>query len=304
MNATTITIVTRKSPLALRQAHLVQQQLQSHYPHLKIDTLATATSGDKIQNKSLADIGGKDLFVKDLQQVVLDKHAHIAVHSIKDMSVKKTSGLLLAAYCRRADPRDVFISELHEDLQQLPSEALVGTSSPRRQCQLAALNPQLNIQPIRGNVGTRLQKLAAGECDAIILAAAGLKRLNLENKIRHYLDPQVFIPAIAQGAIGIECRDDDANTIELLKTLDDADTRTCVTAERAVNLRLNGDCFTPLAAHASLKEGNLQLIAMVGSVDGKHIIRNEITGPAAQATALGLELGDRLLAQGAAKFLQ
>lgn len=304
MSKSTITIVTRKSPLALWQAELVQQQLTSCYPGLKVEILGKTTEGDKILNKSLAGIGGKDLFVKDLQQTLLNKEADIAVHSIKDMSVKKNSGLLLAAFCRREDPRDVFVSNSYENLDALPDNATIGTSSPRRQCQLNATKPHLAIKPIRGNVGTRLEKLASGEFDAIILAAAGLLRLSHENRIREYLDPEAFIPAIGQGAIGIECHADDIHMIELLEKLDHHPTRICITAERAVNRRLNGDCFTPLAAHAVLHDNNtLHLIAMVGSVDGKHIIRNEIEGPANQAEALGLELGDRLLDQGAGEFL-
>lgn len=303
MSKSTIRIVTRKSPLALRQAELVQQQLTSSYPDLKIEIVGKTTEGDRILNKSLADIGGKDLFVKDLQQTLVNKEADIAVHSIKDMSVKKTSGLLLAAFCQREDPRDVFVSNSYKSLEALPDNATIGTSSPRRQCQLNAINPHLAIKSIRGNVGTRLKKLESGEYDAIILAAAGLKRLRYENRIREYLDPRAFIPAIGQGAIGIECRADDLHTIELLEKLDHQTTRICVTAERAVNRRLNGDCFTPLAAHAVLENNKLHLIAMVGSIDGKHIIRNEIDGPANQAEALGLELGDRLLDQGAGEFL-
>lgn len=304
MNALTITIVARKSPLALWQAKRVQQQLNSHYPDLKINILGRTTEGDKIQNISLTDIGGKDLFVKDLQHALLEKHAHIAVHSIKDMSVKKIPNLTLAAFCQREDPRDVLVSNAYESLEELSEGTIIGTSSPRRQCQLNTLKPHLDIKPIRGNVGTRLKKLTSGEYGAIILAAAGLKRLSLDNKIKQYLDPHKFIPAIGQGAIGVECRSDDTNTIKLLKTLDDVDTRTCVIAERAVNRRLNGDCFTPLAAHAVLKQNKLHLTAMVGSLDGRHVIRNEIAGSSDQAEALGLELGDRLLTQGAGKLLK
>jgi len=303
MSSSSIKIVTRKSPLALYQATYVQKQLEHHYPGLKVDILGKTTTGDRIQHKPLATIGGKDLFVKDLQQALLDKQADIAVHSIKDMSVNDTPNLILAAFCRRDDPRDVFVSSNYSNIKSMPDNAIIGTSSPRRQSQINALKPHLEIKAIRGNVETRLKKLESNQYDAIILAAAGLKRLNFKQKITEYLEPRVFIPAIGQGAIGIECRADDANTLEWLQLLDDTETRTCVTAERAVNRRLNGDCFTPIAAHATLKENKLHLTAMVGSLDGTHIIKNEITGPADQATALGLALGDRLLAQGAEELL-
>lgn len=302
MKNPTIKIVTRKSPLALFQATFVAQQLEHHHPNQKIEIIGRTTEGDRIQHKPLTAIGGKDLFVKDLQQMLLDKQADIAVHSIKDMSAKNIPGLLLAAFCRREDPRDTLISYKYNDMKSLPDNAIVGTSSPRRECQINSLK-HVTIKSIRGNVETRLKKLESGEYDAIILAAAGLKRLNLEKHITEYLEPQIFIPAIGQGAIGIECRINDAHTRELLQSLDDADTRVCVTAERVVNQRLNGDCYTPLAAHAFLKEKKIYLSGMVGSLDGTHIIHDTIDGHKDKAEALGLELGDRLLAQGADRLL-
>jgi len=297
-----LTIVTRKSPLALWQAEYVQKQLLSHYPELKINILGKTTQGDQTQ-KPLTDIGGKDLFVKDLQKTLLNEQTHIAVHSIKDMSAKEFPGLTLAAFCKREDPRDAFVSNQYKSLHELPAGAIVGTSSPRRHCQLKMLQPDIIAKPIRGNVGTRLTKLDTGEYDAIILAVAGLKRLNLENKIREHLNPDHFIPAIGQGIIGIECRSDDAATQALLKTLDNREARLCATAERAVNRRLEGDCFTPLAAHAILIDDEIQLCGMVGNFEG-HFLRSEIKGPAKDAEKLGTELADDLLSQGAAKLLK
>ena len=304
MSTTTLTIATRKSPLARWQAQYVQQQLLAHYPHLTINIIGQTTAGDKTQDKPLADIGGKDLFVKELQQMLLNNEADIAVHSIKDMSVKDAPGLSIAAFCPREDPRDVFISNTYQTLQDCPSGAVIGTSSPRRQSQLKALYPTVKATPIRGNVGTRLNKLDAGQFDGIILAAAGIKRLNLDKRIREYLDLQTFIPAIGQGVIGVECRSNDAATHTLLQALDNYDARIRMTTERAINQRLGGDCFTPIAAHAVLHGNDIHCIAMVGSLDGGKILRSEIRGKSDAAEQLGLNIADDLLVQGADVLLR
>lgn len=298
-----LTIVTRNSPLAIWQAEYVQRQLKAQHPDITIKIITHVTKGDKTQDRSLADIGGKNLFVKDLQKMLLHKKADIAIHSIKDMSVQDSSELLIAAYCMRDDPRDVLVSNEYEHLQDLQPGAVIGTTSPRRQSQLLAIKPDVMVKPIRGNVGTRLKKLDGDDYDAIILASAGLKRLKLNKRIKQYLQPPHFIPAIGQGIIGIECRSDDENTQDLVAKLDDHATRVCATAERAVNRKLKGDCFTPLAAYATLKKEEILLHAIVGSLDGKQILRSKKEGSIHEAEALGVAVADDLLAQGAQKLI-
>ena len=300
----TIVIATRQSPLALWQAEFVKQQLLISNPSLSISLLKTNTIGDKRQDVSLAEIGGKNLFIKELQSVVIDGIADIAVHSLKDLSVKQHPDLCLAAVCEREDPRDAFVSNHYPNIDSLPQSAVVGTASPRRQAQLAQWRPDLTIKLLRGNVQTRLSKLDNNEFDAIILACAGLIRLDLAHRITESLDPKRFIPAIAQGALGVECRQHDEEMKQLLTPLNHHETALCVAAERAVNIKLGGDCFTPIAAHATLvDENSLALAGFVGSIDGGACVRSSLSGDLDQAEGLGLEVANDLLAQGASTII-
>ncbi len=299
MISSPLRIVTRKSPLALWQARFVQSRLGALHPSLSIELVAVHTSGDKLLDASLATVGGKGLFVKELEERLLCGAADLAVHSMKDVSVDLPQGLVIPVVLAREDPRDAFVSQHHDDLQTLPHSALVGTSSLRRQCQLRAIRPDLKLQSLRGNVGTRLRKLDEGQFDAIILAAAGLKRLGLAARIRAYLDSDLLLPAIGQGAIGIECREGAEDLIQLITPLDDPRSRVCVGAERALNRRLFGGCQVPIAGHAEILHGELRLRALVGSVDGTRILRDAICGPPEHAEELGTRLAEKLLSQGA-----
>jgi hydroxymethylbilane synthase len=301
---TELRIATRKSPLALWQANYVKQQLELHHPGLVVTLVPMSTQGDKILDTPLAKIGGKGLFVKELEQAMLDDHADIAVHSMKDVPVDFPAGLGLAVICERDDPHDAFVSSRYASVTGLPVGAVVGTSSLRRQCQLRAQRPDLEIRDLRGNVNTRLAKLDAGEYDAIILAAAGLRRLEKADRIRSLLPPEFSLPANGQGAVGIECRLDDAQTLALLAPLEHAATRYCVTAERAMNRRLQGGCQVPIGAYALLADGKIWLRGLVGAIDGQQIIRGEVSGPSTQAEALGEQLAEQLLAQGADAILR
>lgn len=301
-----IKLATRQSPMALWQAHFIKNKLQELNPHLKFELLELITSGDKNLEIPIANLGGKSLFVKELQQALLDSRADIAVHCVKDMSVMDCPGLTLAAICERDDPRDVFVSNRYTNIHDLPKQAVIGSSSPRRQALLKSLRPDLQIKSLRGNVGSRLRKLDNGEYDAMILAAAGLKRLNEEKRIKSYLEVTHFIPAIGQGALGIECRIGDHDISFLLKHLNHEPSSICVRAERAVNRRLNGDCFTPIGAYAHFSDdSNTEIIltAMVGSMDGQIILKDEIAGPFHQPESLGTQLAENLLAKGAGDLL-
>lgn len=302
MKKSLLRIATRKSPLALWQANYVKNLLQNHYPELRVEFIPLLTTGDKKTDVELTKIGGKSLFVKELQAALLNDEADIAVHCIKDMSVIETPGLQLTAVCVREDPRDAFISNTFKSWSELPNNAIVGTASPRRQCQLLAMRSDIIIKPLRGNVGTRLNKLDNHEFDAIVLASAGLKRLNLASRITQYFSLQEFLPAIGQGALGIECRAEDKVTQSLVKIIDDAPTNQCVQAERAINFRLGGDCYTPIGAYGYIQEQTLWLEAMVGNLDGQQIVRDKISGPVDQAYRLGIKLAEKLLAKGADKF--
>ena len=299
----TLRIATRKSQLALWQAEYVRDMLTLHHPDLTVELVTMSTQGDKILDTPLAKVGGKGLFVKELERSLLDEETDIAVHSMKDVPVELPAGLHLAAICPREDPRDAFVSNRHASLDELPEGARLGTSSLRRQCQLAALRPDLEIVDLRGNVNTRLQKLDNGEYDAIILAAAGLKRLQFENRITAFLATDTSLPAIGQGAVGIECRRDDERVNELLAPLNDPDTATRVAAERAMNQRLQGGCQVPIAGYAELEHGVILLRGLVGRVDGSEIIRGEIAGPPEDAAHLGQVLAEDLLARGADDIL-
>ena len=295
----TLRIATRKSPLALWQAEHVAARLRAAHPGLAVELVGMSTQGDRILDSPLAKVGGKGLFVKELEVALLDGRADIAVHSMKDVPVEFPDGLHLPVILEREDPRDAFVSNAYARFEDLPQGARVGTSSLRRQCQLAARRPDLVIDSLRGNVNSRLAKLDAGQFDAIILAAAGLKRLGFADRIRCELEPETSLPAIGQGAIGIECRRDDARTGALIAVLDDPDTHLRLRAERALNTRLKGGCQVPIAGHAILDGDQLWLRGLVGESDGSRMLRAERRGPASEAEALGVQLAEDLLALGA-----
>lgn len=302
-STTPIRIATRQSPLALWQAHYVKDALQAAHPGLEVELVTMVTRGDVILDTPLAKVGGKGLFVKELEVAMLEGRADLAVHSMKDVPVDFPEGLGLVTICEREDPRDAFVSNTYASLDELPHGAIVGTCSLRRQCQLKEARPDLVIKELRGNVGTRLGKLDAGEFDAIILAAAGLKRLKLEQRIRSFIEPEQSLPAVGQGAVGIECRLDDARLRELLAPLSHAETTDRVLCERAMNLTLEGGCQVPIGSYALLEGDDLWLRALIGEPDGSHIVRGEIRGPRQDAERLGVELANQLLANGARDIL-
>ncbi len=300
-----IRIATRQSPLALWQAHYVQEQLMAAHPGVQVELVPMVTKGDVLLDTPLSKVGGKGLFVKELELAMLENRADLAVHSMKDVPVAFPEGLGLVTICQRADPLDAFVSGKYASLDELPEGAVVGTSSLRRQCQISARRPDLVIRSLRGNVGTRLSKLDAGEYDAIILAAAGLKRLGLESRIRSTLAAEVSLPAVGQGAVGIECRTDDTVLIELLQALNHHDTETCVRAERAMNTRLEGGCQVPIGSYALLQpDDQLWLRGLVGSPDGSQMISAERRGHRDQAEQLGIALAEELLEKGAGDILR
>lgn len=304
MNSRTIRIATRKSPLALWQAEHVAERLRQLHPGLQTELVKMTTRGDKILDAPLAKVGGKGLFVKELEQGMLEGEADIAVHSMKDVPVEFPPGLHLAAILEREDPCDALVSKRYAGLAELPPRARIGTSSLRRQCQIKARFPDCEILMLRGNVNTRLAKLDAGEFDAVILAAAGLKRLGLAERITQRLDVADSLPAIGQGAIGIECRSGDARVNELLQSLHDRDTSICVRAERALNARLQGGCQVPIAGFAELRGERLYLKGLVGRPDGSLLIRAEQSASPEDAEALGTAVAEELLAGGAEAILR
>ncbi len=299
-----IRIATRKSALALWQAEHVRAGLMAHHPGLEVELVTMTTRGDKILDSPLAKVGGKGLFVKELEQAMLDGRADIAVHSMKDVPVEFPEGLELAVILEREDPRDAFVSNRHESFEALPQGAVVGTSSLRRQCQLRALRPDLDIRDLRGNVNTRLDKLDAGDYDAIILACAGLKRLGFEDRIRQTLGPDVVLPAIGQGAVGIECRSGDEEIRALIEPLAHARTTERLRAERALNERLAGGCQVPIAGHAEIDHGVVVLRGLVGRPDGSEIVQGVISGRPEDGEELGRVLAEDLLSRGADAILQ
>lgn len=296
-------IATRKSLLALWQAEYVKAELEKHHPGLVVELVPLTSRGDKILDVPLAKVGGKGLFVKELEQALLEGEADIAVHSMKDVPMEFPEGLGLSVICPREDARDAFVSNRFNTLDDLPQGAVVGTSSLRRQCQLLAYRPDLQIKFLRGNVQTRLQKLDDGEYDAIILAAAGLIRLELHGRIRAFITPEQSLPAGGQGAVGIECRVDDSATIALLKPLHHQTTAEQVLAERAMNRHLQGGCQVPIACYAIHQGDQLWLRGLVGSPDGNQMLFDEISGSVVDAEKIGIELAERLLAAGADKIL-
>lgn len=303
MPAKIIRIATRKSPLALWQACHVAERLEKACPGLHTELVTMTTRGDKLLD-SLSKVGGKGWFVKELEQGLLEGRADIAVHSMKDVPVEFPQGLHLCAILQRENPLDAFVANHYASWRDLPRGARIGTSSLRRQCQISAQLPDCQILMLRGNVNTRLNKLDAGEYDAILLAVAGLKRLGLDERIAEALPPEVSLPSIGQGAIGVECRVDDAAVNALLTVLRHADSAVCVTAERALNARLQGGCQVPIAGYAELDGDRLRLRALVGSPDGKTIIRGEMVGTRTAAESLGRTLAEDLLSRGAAQVLQ
>ncbi|MDP2573017.1 hydroxymethylbilane synthase [Vibrio penaeicida] len=299
-----IRIATRKSPLALWQAHFVKDSLQAAHPGLDVELVTMVTKGDIILDTPLAKVGGKGLFVKELEVAMLEGRADLAVHSMKDVPVDFPEGLGLVTICEREDPRDAFVSNTFASIDDLPQGAVVGTCSLRRQCQLKEYRPDLHIKELRGNVGTRLGKLDAGEYDAIILAAAGLKRLKLEERISSVIEPEQSLPAVGQGAVGIECRLDDERLIKLLEPLNHPETANRVAAERAMNLTLEGGCQVPIGSYSLINGDEIWLRALVGEPDGSKVVRGEIKGPVVKAHELGVTLANQLLDQGAKDILE
>ncbi|SLJ83331.1 hydroxymethylbilane synthase [Psychrobacter sp. DAB_AL43B] len=335
---TTLNIATRQSPLALWQAEHIRDRLLELYPEMTINLLKIVTKGDKILDTPLAKIGGKGLFVKELEQALYERQADIAVHSLKDVPMELPEGLMLGVYCKRASPTDAFVSNTYNSIDELPQGAVVGTASLRRQCQIKAYRADLQIKTLRGNVGTRLRKLDAGEYDAIILATSGLQRIELDARIRSELDIDICLPAVGQGALAIECREDDAEVLKLLAPLNDDKARIRLIAERALNRHLQGGCQVPIAAYAVLQmagatgtssddNGNNQnansqngnndagdtlwLRGRVGQEDGSELLKVEkrltLTGSQAeqeaQANQLGIEVAEMLLDAGAGAIL-
>ena len=315
---TRLRIATRKSQLALWQAEHVAALLRAAHPGIEIELVPLVTQGDRIQDRSLAAIGGKGLFIKELEVAIEELRADIAVHSMKDVPTELPRGLTIAAVLKRADPRDALVTVSGiKRLEDLPRGAVVGTSSLRRQAQVRALRPDLRIEALRGNVDTRLRKLDTGagggvtadplagtRMDAIVLASAGLIRLGLESRITARLEPDICLPAVTQGVIGIECRQSDAAALKILQALEDAPTRLRMDAERAFAARLGGSCQSPIAAYAELDDNEITLRGLVAEPDGSRLLRDSATGRAADATALGRQLAERILAAGAGELLE
>ncbi len=297
-------IATRQSPLALWQAEHIRARLETLHADLKVELVTFVTQGDKILDTPLAKIGGKGLFVKELEAALLDGRADLAVHSMKDVPMKLPAGLSLAVICEREDPLDAFVSNTYASFEQLPQGAKVGTSSLRRKSQILKARPDLDIIDLRGNVGTRLSKLDAGLYDAIILASAGLKRLGLAERIRHTLPAEVSLPAVGQGALGLECRAEDQAVLDLILPLLHSETDVCVRTERAFNAYLEGGCQVPIAGYAILEQGQIHMQGRVGSVDGKTLLKAEQVGDINQAEKIGVALAQELLAQGAGDLLK
>jgi len=298
-----LTIATRASRLALWQAEHVRARLRTHYPDCQVELLTLTTLGDKILDRTLSKVGGKGLFVKELETALLDGRADLAVHSLKDVPVDLHAPFELCGVLARTDPRDAFVSNRYDTLAAMPAGAVVGTSSLRREAQIRARHPGLVIRPLRGNLDTRLGKLDAGDYDAIVLAAAGLQRLELSGRIRSVLDPMDSLPAAGQGALGLEICQDRTELRAWLAPLSCAATTACALAERAVSRTLGGSCQVPLGAYAQLQDGMLDLHALVASPDGRQLLRSHCRGDVARAEALGVAAAQALLDQGAGAIL-
>lgn len=298
-----IVIASRESLLAMWQAKHIQKRLSELYPQTEISILGMTTRGDQILDQSLSKIGGKGLFIKELEQALEDGRADIAVHSMKDMPMNVPDGFALAAITEREDPRDAFVSNRYRSLNELPEGSIVGTSSLRRESQLRAQFPHLKVKPLRGNVQTRLRKLDEGQYAAIILAAAGLKRLELSGRITALLSPEQSLPAVGQGALGIECRSDRTDLIQLMQPLHHQETAFCVEAERAMSRVLGGSCQVPLGAFAEIASGTLQLRGFVAQPDGKRIVSDVLKGEPSAGIAMGQQLAEKLIKQGADEIL-
>jgi hydroxymethylbilane synthase len=296
-------IATRQSRLALWQAEHVAARLREIHREIDVVLVPMSTQGDRVLDRALAEVGGKGLFIKELERALEDGRADIAVHSMKDVPSELPKGMTLSAMLTRADPRDAFISNRYPTFESLPEGARLGTSSPRRQAQLKHKRADLEITTLRGNVETRLRKLDAGEYDAIMLATAGLVRLGLEARITEHLDTSYCVPAPGQAIIGIECREDDADSIALSRVLNDDVSARCGVAERAFARHLQGDCFSPIAAFAQVRGDTIELNGLVASLDGQQLYRDAISGPAAHADAVGIELAEKLLRAGAGAVL-
>lgn len=299
-----VRIATRKSPLALWQAEEVARQLKQRNPQLEIELVKIMSKGDKFLDAPLAKVGGKGLFVKELEQSMLDGEADIAVHSMKDVPMVFPEGLHLPVIMQREDPTDAFVSNNYSSLQDLPANARIGSSSLRRQLQIKEQMPEAEMLNLRGNVNSRLQKLDDGQFDAIILATAGLLRLEMQDRIRSRIPPEQSLPSVGQGAVGIECRVGDERIESLIAPLNDHDTHTRLLAERGMNNRLNGGCQVPIAGYALLEGDEIYLRGLVGRPDGSEVVRGEIRGPREQAEALGQSLAEDLLGRGADVILR
>jgi len=299
----TLRIATRKSPLAMWQTEFVKAELEKVHPDLEVILLPMSTKGDKILDVPLAKIGGKGLFTKELEDRMMEGDADIAVHSMKDVPMKLPEGFALGAILERHAPTDAFVSNNHESFESLPQGAILGTSSLRRKAQLLAIRPDLDVRDLRGNVGTRLGKLDAGEYDAIVLATSGLQRLELDERIRHELAPEVCLPAVTQGTIGIEYFEKDTDTLEIIQVLNHKETEIRTTAERAMNNHLEGGCQVPIGVFAELDEDQINMRGLVGALDGSEILAASISGKAQDAEQLGIDLAKKLLDQGAKAIL-
>jgi hydroxymethylbilane synthase len=300
---TTLRIATRESRLALWQAEHVAERLRSAHPGLEVVLIPMTTTGDQVLDRTLAQVGGKGLFVKELETALLEERADIAVHSMKDVPSVLPESLMLCSMLERADPRDAFVSSLYPRFDDLPPSAHVGTASLRRQSQLLALRPDLRISPVRGNVETRLRKLDQGQYAAIVLASAGLTRLDLSARITEYLDVERSVPAAGQGVVGVECRRDDARAQTLCAALNNPDAEHCVRAERAFAARLEGSCQSPIAAFGTVQGKVLQLTGLVAAPDGTQVIRQHCSGQREFCEQLGAQLAERVLAMGADRLL-
>lgn len=299
-----IIIATRESPLALWQAEHVQALLRDRYPQKEVELLGMTTKGDQILDKTLSKIGGKGLFVKELEVAMQQGVAHLAVHSLKDVPMELPEGFVLAAVSSREDPRDAFVSSKYEKLEDMPEGAVVGTASLRRELMLRSKYPHLTVKPIRGNVGTRLKKLDEGRYDALVMASAGLKRLGLGERIREIISDEVSLPSPGQGALGIECLESDAETRAFVAFINDDETRACCLAERAVSRALGGSCQVPLAAYATVNGGQMRLRALIGDHTTGELIATQVQGPVSKYLDLAREAVEDLLKQGAQRYIE